>query len=428
MKNSLEKLCVLLTGVLLTAAMIGCGEPPESVDLLLTNARVIDGTGTIHDRATIAISGERIRAVTRDEKQFKAAVTINVEGKTVLPGLINVHVHVRTRDVVDEQGMAEYLTDRLPAYLQEYLAHGVTTIKSAGDIAEPFIEVRERLARGELQGPRLFLVGPVLTAKGGHPAATLVNDMPWLRERHARELTSEAEARTVVRELADLGVDAIKFVYHGSTDENNPYFFSDGRPIRKMSPQMMRAIIDESHQLQLRVTTHTNEAEDAIAVLEAGSDGIEHGVSRSRLADERLGILLRESGAFYVPTLSLGGATGRWTTERWEATTANLKQLVDQGARIALGTDGNPASIGSGAATLKELELMVEAGMSPEQVITAATRNAAEHLGKLDDLGTLEAGKLADLVIVNGDPLADITVMNNIEVVIQGGRVVVDHR
>ncbi len=190
----------------------------------------------------------------------------------------------------------------------------------------------------------------------------------------------------------------------------------------------MRAIIDESHRLQLRVTAHTNEVEDAIAVLEAGCDGIEHGVSRTRLPDQQLGVLLRESGAFYVPTLSLGGARGRWTSERWEATTANLKQLVDQGARIALGTDGNPASIGSGAATLKELELMVEAGMSPEQVIEAATRNAAEHLGKLDDLGTLEAGKLADLVIVNGDPLADITVMNNIEVVIQGGRVVVDNR
>jgi len=425
MKSSLEKLFAL---VLLTAAMIGCGEPPETVDLLLTNARVIDGTGTIHDRATIAITGERIQAVTSDENRFKAATTIDVEGKTVLPGLINVHVHLRTRDVVDEQGMTEYLTHRLPAYLQEYLAHGVTTIKSAGDIAEPFIEVRERLARGELQGPRLFLVGPVLTAQGGHPAATLVKDMPWLRERHARELASEAEARTVVRELADLGVDAIKFVYHGSTDENKPYFFSPGLPIRKMSPQMMRAIIDESHQLQLRVTAHTNEVEDAIAVLEAGCDGIEHGVSRSRLPDQKLGDLLRESGAFYVPTLSLGGARGRWTSERWEATTANLKQLVDQGARIALGTDGNPASIGSGAATLKELELMVEAGMSPEQVIEAATRHAAEHLGQLDDLGTLEAGKLADLVIVNGDPLADITVMNNIEVVIQGGRVVVDNR
>jgi len=110
---------------------------------------------------------------------------------------------------------------------------------------------------------------------------------------------------------------------------------------------------------------------------------------------------------------------------------ANLKQLADEGARIVLGTDGSPTSnagFGSGFQTLKELERMVQAGMSPEQAIQAATRNAAEHLGKLDDLGTLEPGKLADLIIVDGDPLVDIRMIHNIVVVIKGGKVVVDNR
>ena len=107
---------------------------------------------------------------------------------------------------------------------------------------------------------------------------------------------------------------------------------------------------------------------------------------------------------------------------------ANLKQLADQGVRIVLGTDTPSAGLPYGSTTLNELELMVRAGMTPEQVIQAATRNAAEHLGIFDDLGTLEPGKLADLIIVAGDPLTDIAVMHNIEVVIKDGKIVVDHR
>ncbi len=107
---------------------------------------------------------------------------------------------------------------------------------------------------------------------------------------------------------------------------------------------------------------------------------------------------------------------------------ANLKQLADAGVRIVLGTDTLSRGTLPGSTSLKELELMVRAGLSPEQAIQAATLNAAQHLGKLDELGTLEPGKLADLIIVDGDPLLDISVIHNIEVVIKGGKVVVDRR
>ncbi len=106
----------------------------------------------------------------------------------------------------------------------------------------------------------------------------------------------------------------------------------------------------------------------------------------------------------------------------------NLKHLADAGVRIVLGTDTLSRGTPPGSTSLNELELMVRAGLSPEQVIQAATRSAAEHLGKLDELGTLEAGKLADLIIVDGDPLKDIRAIHNIEVVIKGGKVVVDRR
>ena len=419
---------LLVVAMLLTAVLLAAQSAPESADLVLTNARVIDGTGAVYNRATIAITGERIQSITSGEKQISADRTIDVDGKTVLPGLINSHIHFGVGKAVDEQSFNQYLTHELPAGLQEYLSHGVTTIKSTGDIAEPSIEIRERIARGEIQGPRIFLVGPVLTAPGGHPPATLFRDNPWRRARGSIELTSATEARTAVRQLSELGVDAIKFVYQGSTDEKKPYMWRPDVPLRKITPETMKAIIDESHKHGLRVTVHTADVEDALAVLEAGADGLEHGVNRSRLPDEKLGTLFRKSKASYIPTLSL---YVRNRPNELEMIMANLKQLADEGARIVLGTDGSPTSnagFGSGFQTLKELERMVQAGMSPEQAIQAATRNAAEHLGKLDDLGTLEPGKLADLIIVDGDPLVDIRMIHNIEVVIKGGKVVVDNR
>ncbi len=327
--------------------------------------------------------------------------------------------------MVNEQTLTDFLVDGLTADLYDYLSHGVTTIKSAGDPAALLIQARRRLEQGELHGPRLFLTGPPLTGVDGHPAATLFKDNTWLRTRHTIELASEQEARKAVGRLAALGVDAIKLVYQGSSDEAAPYLFRPGVPLPKMSHLIMQAIIDESHRHQLLVTAHTNDLGDALAVLEAGCDGLEHGVSRARLRGTELGPLLKQHEASYVPTLSL---YARRRPEVLETAMGNLKWLADQGVRIVVGTDGIPSAGASGPDTLRELELMVEAGMDPDQVIQAATRNAARHLGKLEEMGTVEEGKLADLIIVDGDPLADIAQLQAIEVVIKGGKVVVDHR
>ena len=418
-------LTVSLAGIFLPAPLLAAQPPSDPVDLLITRARVIDGTGAVHEGATLAITGGRIASIHPGPTQLRAALTIDAKGKTVLPGLINAHVHLRPPGVVNEQTLTDYLAHGLTADLEDYLSHGVTTIKSAGDPAALLIQTRNRLEQGEIQGPRLFLTGPPLTGVDRHPAATLFKDNPWLRTRHVIELTSEQEARNAVGQLAALDVDAIKLVYQGSNDEAEPYMFRPGVPLPKMSRLVMHAVIDESHRHQLLVTAHTNDLGDALAALEAGCDGLEHGVSRSRLRGMELGPQLRQRQASYVPTLSL---YAQRRPEVLETAMGNLKRLADQGVRIVVGTDGIPSAGASGPDTLRELELMVEAGMDPDQVIQAATRSAAHHLGKLEELGTVEVGKVADLIIVDGDPLADIAQLHAIEVVITGGKIVVDNR
>ncbi len=419
------KLLPIVTLLLLNACL-ETQPPPEPVDLLLINARVVDGTGEVYDGATIAISGERIESIVRGPGPFESDTQIDLQGKTVLPGLINTHIHIGTLGrFEDQETLDQYLSNDLPADLEEYLAHGITTVKTTGDIPEAFIPVRERIKRGDLRGPRVFLAGPVLSAPGGHPGANLYPNNAWLRELASRELTTEEEVRTEVRQLAEMGVDAIKFVYHGSSDDAKPYMLAPGLPIRKITSQVMEAIIAEAHQLGLPVTAHTAELEDAVAVLEAGCDGLEHGVTRSLIEGEALGALLLEKGALYGPTLS--GYISR-NPVMADTLLPNVKQLAEQGVRMVLGTDGGPGRGGSGVDTLKELELMVQAGLTPQQAIQAGTRNAAQLLGKLDDLGTLEAGKLADLIVVDGDPLTDISVIHNIELVIKNGSIVVDNR
>ena len=243
-------------------------------------------------------------------------------------------------------------------------------------------------------------------------------------------MTSETEARTIVRQLSELGVDAIKFVYQGSTDENKPYLWRPGVPVRKLTPPIMRAILTKVINISSRHGSHAKFG---------GCPGSTRGGLRwfgtwcyeNATSGRKLATLLKERKASYAPTLSLfqAGRTGSGQDlDPLETAMANLKQLADSGVRIVLGTDTLSRGTPPGSTTLKELALMVRAGLSPEQAIQAATRTAAEHLGKLDELGTFEPGKLADLIVVDGDPLLDIAVIHNIEVVIKGGQIVVDHR
>ena len=185
--------------------------------------------------------------------------------------------------------------------------------------------------------------------------------------------------------------------------------------------------MDEAHEHKLPVTVHTHRAEDVLDAVEAGADGVEHGVSDATLSDNRLINLLLKRNVNYTPTLwimRIGSLASE--SKSFEITKQNLKLLSDKGVRISLGTDTMCSMPRPGLNTIQEMEFMAEAGLTPEEVIRAATRNAAEHLGLLEDLGTIEPGKIADLIIIDGDPLKDISSLHQVQMVIKAGRIVHD--
>jgi len=390
------------------------GEPT----LVIENARVIVGNGAVVDGATVVIAQDRIQSVSTANPQLKAVRTIDARGRTLMPGLIDTHVHFFGLTGQGQAAFRAQMKTLAPTYMKDFLRHGVTTVQSLADPLDLVLELRTMVNEGKILGPRILLVGPCFTAPGGHPAVTLGLDDPWMRSEIAIEVGDEDTARREVRRLAERGVDAIKAAVEAGQGAGMP------KAMPRLSVNVLRAIIDEAHQRKLRATVHTHREQDVIDAIESGADGVEHGVWDSPLRSNRLAALLLKRNANYTPTLwawSLGQEP-----KSSEIAKQNLKALSDQGVRISLGTDTLCSVPRPGLNTIEEMEFMAESGLTPEQVIRAATRNAAEHLGLLDRLGTVEPNKIADLVVIAGDPLKDIASLHQVQMVIRAGQVVHD--
>ncbi len=387
-------------------------QAPTSGTVVLTGARVIDGTGRAPvEKATVVISNGRIEAVGTPSavKAPAGAARIDLSGKTIIPGLINAHAHLNA-DHSDRPAR-----DRLLGQLRVYADYGVTTVVALGtDDIQDAVKLRDEQERGPLDRARVYA------------AATSL-----------RDIGTPEEVRSRVDRYADLKVDIIKF-----------HIF--GRPT-DMTPAVYGALIDEAHKRGLRTAAHLFYLKDARGLLAAGVDVIAHGV-RDLDVDEALIAAIKQRNVGYIPTLTRDlaqfvyetrpaffdepffkrhiDAYGREMTQlldpaQQEKTKANkeaqaikvalqqgsrnLKTLSDAGVTIALGTDsGTNLGQWQGYFEHTELEMMVKAGLTPMQALVAATGGAARVM-KLDTkVGTLQPGKMADFLVLNADPLADI--------------------
>jgi len=391
-------------------------------DLVITNARIIDGAGQTIEEGSVVIMEGRISSISADPVEAGDATVIDAQGMTVLPGLIDAHRHdllgsvQAFAELANDADLAEATEREAPASMQALLAEGFTTVMMPGLFLSAGADVRRRLERGETAGPRLLFAGPGFTAPDDFPARGMVcGDNAYCSDRVAYQVTDPAVARAHVRSLAEAGVDAIKvFVDAEGAD---------------LGDEVFAAITEEADAQGLSTYLHAHRVEDMLDGVRLGADRLVHTPSDTLIEDGPGARLLRERGVAIATTASytapaFAEALGfpYSAGARHERLLQNVRHLMDEGVVVAFGTD-SPDLIRP-MVEIEELSRVLE----PEEVIATLTRNAALFLGLEDEIGTIEPGKAADLVIIDGDPLADVSDLAHVEVVIRDGRVVVDNR
>ena len=387
---------------LLVAWNLSCAQ-----DLVITNARILDGVGGVIESGTVVVSDGRIESVSDASREIQDEV-IDAAGMTVMPGYIDTHVHVSSGWEGDTLDAVQRNADEvLPEKLRELLRAGFTTVFTMGDYLPLILDVRRRIQTGELLGPRMLVVGPNITAPDGHPAATVYEDDSLGRRHAAAEVGTPEAGRAKVRELAAAGVDAIKATYESR----------DGGP--RLGDDVLAAIAEEAAQRGLPLLVHTGkgatQAEDAIRAVELGAQQLVH----LNAWDDDVYRLLIDAG---IPTsTTVGLARNRPDQDR---RLTSVRKLWDAGLTVAYGTDGRIAPVEKLQNETQQLSRV----LSEQEIVTTLTANGAEYLSLSAEIGTLEATKVADIVIIDGNPLDDIANLANVHVVILGGRIVVDNR
>lgn len=379
--------------------------------IALTNARIVDGRGGPPlESGTIVVDGPLLAQIgpTGEVAVPGDCRTIDVRGKTVLPALIDGHMHVS-----GEPGRLDHLGHvraNLEAVgkLRACLAWGTATVAHAAGSPESVV-LRDVIRSGHLPDCSDLIVGAAVTATCGHLRGHAA-DGPW-------------EVRKAVRHMIGAGADFIKTCASGGFQWEHEKLSDQDYTVEEL-----RALADEAHARGRRVHVHAHAQPGLHNAIEAGCDVILHGAHIDEAALE--GIAAKD--LWYMPTLHITSEAARagknwpaYMTERMKAAhpihRAGVAKAHEMGIRIATGTDGGPGSI------MNELRLLVGCGLSPIEAVTAATRNTADALDILDATGTLEPGKRADLIVVNGDPLADIAILSaqdSLALVMEAGAIV----
>ncbi len=375
----------------LAATGIGPSIPADKT-LVIEGGMLIDGTGSppLPD-AVIVISNGHITAVgnQRNLKIPEESEIISLRDSTILPGFINAHVH---------RGYDEY-------NLKTWAYNGVTTVRDlGGNPQNSLFSFRNKvLEKAELA--RLVAAGPMVTVPGGYPS------VPW-GSPTALPVSSPQDARNKSIQLLEEGADIIKIALESGSSFN--------RTIPMLSLEETRAIVEVAHQRGTIVSAHVLVSRDLEYALDAGVDDIAHMVI-DHPSDELIH-RVADQGVFWVPTVELYHGVGH---ELRDIAIKNLSRFVETGGMVALGTDyeGYNSKFDLGM-PIREIKWMKEAGMTPMQIIVAATKNASYICNLEDRIGTLSKGKLADLLIVKGNPLTDIDTLLNPQMVIHGGTII----
>lgn len=393
--------------------------------IALHNTRLIDGSGAVIEHATVIVRGSAIAAA-RPSKNValpRGATRIDGRGLTVLPGLIDCHVHLclgGEPDVVDAMARETPSLTLLKSSrsARQTLEAGFTTVRDVGSRDHSIFALKQAIDSGLLPGPRIVGAGLAICMIGGH--ARFIG----------QEVQGADQVRTVVRKQIAAGAEVIKVIASGGvlTPGTSP-------DQAQMTPDELRAAVEEARQHGRKVAAHAHGASGMKNAIHAGVHSIEH----ATLMDDDAAALMKQQGVFMVPTLSALATTAACRTgcgvpesalEKAKSMTkrheVSFKNAHRGGILIAMGTDaGTPFNYHGENA--QELERMVAFGMTPMEAILASTSAAARLIGIQDQVGTIAKGKRADLVVFDGNPLRRIDLLRDrsrIVGVMQGGRFV----
>jgi imidazolonepropionase-like amidohydrolase len=397
-------------------------------DMVIKGATILDVTnGDMVKNHVIIVKDGRIEAVSPVQSADipKGTEVIDLQGHTLLPGLIDMHVHLTSGGGYHGYESLK-LTDERRAILgvvhaKQTLMAGFTTVRNVGASSFGDVALRDAIDDGDIPGPRMLVSGPPIGITGGHcsdnnllPAEYEISgegvaDGPWA-------------ARRAVRRNIKYGADLIKTCSTGGVLSKGTKV---GAP--QYTVEELTALIDEAHSRGLKVASHAHGAEGIINALVAGADTIEHA---SFIDDEGIRLAIENKAALtmdiYVTEYILGeGASAGILEESLEkerrtgaTQRANFRKAVEAGATIVYGTDAGVYPHGQNA---KQLSRMTKFGMTQLQALQSATVTAAEVLGLGYDIGKIEVGYAADLIAVKGDPIKDITLLESPSIVIKSG-------
>ena len=406
---------------------------------LIKAARLIDGNGgPPAERAAILLEGDRIRAVGTEETvrapEGAQVQELDYGDRTVLPGLVDCHVHligIGDGRAGDELATLpdEVLTVQAARNARAHLYSGVTTVRDCGAKNRTTFMLREAVNLGITPAPRLLLSGRPVAIVGGHLSYFGI------------EATGPDECRGAVRQLIKEGADYIKITATGGSTRTS-------FPLRpSFMVEELKTICDEVHKFGKHAAAHCASSQGMINALEAGVDTLIHGIFREPDGGDKflpeVAERIARQGVFVNPTLH-GGRSRRWRLEEKlesqglddveqrqlddvrrsnEARIDAFARMRDAGVTMACGSDAAWGNYKLGGFQY-EIEAHVEAGMSPMEAIVSATRDSARSCWIDDEVGTIEAGKQADLLVVDGDPSADVGALWNVVDVFQAGEVV----
>jgi len=384
--------------------------------MILRGANVFDGTGRRPERRTLVVEGDRITDVVADGSADGVgdARTIDLGGCTLLPGLIDLHVHVGWGPRTFAPTVAA-IALRAARNLRATQAVGITTVRDVGTLGGIATAARDAVARGDIPGSRVVPCGQILCMTGGHGSE------PPAPPGMAREVDGPDDCRRAVREQVKAGADCIKVTTNGPLN------------VVELTQNELDAIVDEAHRLGRRVACHASILGSSQMAVRAGVDTMEHGSD----LDEETARQMADRGITLVPTLIVS----KRIMDRWDEYKAipmfrsipvRAKRAVESfqialaaGVPMGAGTD-LIFGLGRFESLPEEIEYMVACGMSPSAALAAATSRGAAALGTDYETGTIARGKVADLLAVKGDPTSDIAALHQVAFVMQGGEIVRD--